>query len=369
MTMLLDDASYMRLALQMAEQASGQTGINPVVGCVVVRDGRIVGLGTHLKRGTPHAEVHALQMAGAEAEGSTAYVTLEPCSHYGKTPPCSDRLIAEKVKRVVVACQDPNPQVAGTGIRRLREHGIEVEVGLLEQEAIRLNEHFNKFITTRLPFVTLKTASTLDGKIATKTGDSKWITNPSSRAYVHTLRHRHQAIMVGVDTVIADDPQLTTRLAVPAINPIRVIVDSTLRLPPAAKVVADKEAATLVLTTEGADSQKKRLLEQQGIEVVECGGGKRVDLAQAMRKLGEREIGSVLLEGGGTLNGAMLEAKLIDKVELFFAPKIVGGGSLAPDNFNFGGFARMSEAIALERLSVQHFGDDICIAGYPRYVG
>ncbi|TBL79801.1 bifunctional diaminohydroxyphosphoribosylaminopyrimidine deaminase/5-amino-6-(5-phosphoribosylamino)uracil reductase RibD [Paenibacillus thalictri] len=362
---LLNDEYYMNLALQLAEGPAGQTGINPAVGCVVVKDGRIVGMGAHLQRGTPHAEVHALNMAGASAEGSTVYVTLEPCSHHGRTPPCSDRLIHEKVQRVVVACTDPNPLVAGTGIAKLRSHGIEVEVGLLEMRALRLNEMFNKYIATKLPFVTLKTASTLDGKIAAKTGDSKWITGESARAYVHTLRHRHQGIMVGVETVLQDNPQLTTRLPVPALQPIRIVVDSRLRIPLTAQVVTDRTADTIVLTTELADERKSVQLEEAGVSVIRCGAGPQVDLAEAMRLLGEREIGSILLEGGGRLNGAMLTQGLIDKIILFFAPKIIGGAD-APGNFRFEGIERMEQAFVLERLELQQFDSDICISGYPR---
>ncbi|OXM88284.1 riboflavin biosynthesis protein RibD [Paenibacillus rigui] len=356
----------MRLAIQLAEGASGQTGINPVVGCVLVKDGRIVGMGAHLKRGTAHAEIHALQMAGPEAEGSTAYVTLEPCSHFGKTPPCSDRLIKEKVKRVVVACSDPNPLVAGSGFERLRSHGLDVDVGVLQAEASQLNEAFTHFIQTRRPFVTLKTASTLDGKIASRSGDSKWITGPAARAYVHTLRHRNQAIMVGIGTVLSDDPLLTTRLEVPALHPIRVIVDSGLKLPLTAQVVTDRSAETIVLTTENADAAKREALEAAGITVLLCGSGQQVDLRLAMVKLGERDIGSLLLEGGGKLNGAMLENGLIDKMLLFYAPKIIGGNG-APGNFSFGGFELMKDAIELERLTVQQFGSDVCLTGYPRY--
>jgi diaminohydroxyphosphoribosylaminopyrimidine deaminase/5-amino-6-(5-phosphoribosylamino)uracil reductase len=356
----------MRLALKLAQGPAGQTGINPNVGCVVVKDGRIVGMGSHLQRGTPHAEVHALDMAGADAEGSTVYVTLEPCSHYGKTPPCSDRLIKEKVKRVVVACTDPNPLVAGRGIAKLRNHGIEVETGILEHESVQLNEMFNKFIVSRMPFVTLKTASTLDGKIASKTKDSKWITGESARAYVHTLRHRHQAIMVGIGTLLQDNPQLTTRLSVPALNPVRIIVDSLLRIPLDAKVVTDHSAETIILTTEQAPEHKARQLEELGITVLPCGTGSKVDLRLAMKLIGEREIGSILLEGGGTLNGAMLSHRLIDKMVLFYAPKIIGGAQ-APNNFQFDGFERMNQAIELERIQLQQFGPDVCITGYPRY--
>ncbi|WP_079910739.1 bifunctional diaminohydroxyphosphoribosylaminopyrimidine deaminase/5-amino-6-(5-phosphoribosylamino)uracil reductase RibD [Paenibacillus sp. 32352] len=364
---LINDEFYMKLAIQLAEGASGQTGINPAVGCVLVKDGRIIGMGSHLKRGTPHAEIHALQMAGSEAEGATAYVTLEPCSHYGKTPPCSDRLIKERVKRVVVGCTDPNPLVAGSGVERLRRHGIDVTVGVLQERALSLNEAFNKYIVTKMPFVTLKTASTLDGKIASRTGDSKWITNPESRSFVHTLRHRNQAIMVGVGTVLNDDPLLTTRLDVPALNPTRIIVDSKLKISLDAHVVKDRSAETLVLTTGDADTAKRRALEAAGVTVLECGEGPKVDLPKAMELLGEREIASILLEGGGQLNGSMLENRLIDKVLLFYAPKIIGGGADAPSNFDFAGFEKMKDAVQLERIQVQQFGEDVCISGYPKY--
>ncbi|OMF30459.1 bifunctional diaminohydroxyphosphoribosylaminopyrimidine deaminase/5-amino-6-(5-phosphoribosylamino)uracil reductase RibD [Paenibacillus sp. FSL H8-0259] len=361
----MNDEFYMSLALDMAERAQGQTGINPVVGCVVVKDGAMIGIGTHLQRGTGHAEVHALNMAAGKAQGSTAYVTLEPCSHYGITPPCSQRLIDEGVARVVVACEDPNPQVAGRGIEMLRGQGIEVEVGLLRSRAIRLNEKFIKYILTKQPFITLKSASTLDGKIATRTGDSKWISNDESRELVHTLRHRHQGIMVGVNTVIADNPSLTTRLNVPGLNPIRIIIDSTLRLPLESAVVIDGLAPTVVVTTEAGDPARKAALLAAGVQVVAAGSGPRVDLQAAMTALGGMEIGSILLEGGGTLNGAMLEQGLVDRVVLFFAPKIVGGGAAAAGTFDFPGVELMRDAITLEGLEVEVLGDNVCISGTP----
>ncbi|WP_281886765.1 bifunctional diaminohydroxyphosphoribosylaminopyrimidine deaminase/5-amino-6-(5-phosphoribosylamino)uracil reductase RibD [Paenibacillus sp. YYML68] len=364
---ILNDEYYMRLALQLAAAATGQTGINPVVGCVVVKDGRIVGLGAHLKRGEGHAEVHALNMAGAEAEGATVYVTLEPCSHHGRTPPCSDRLIREKVKRVVVAATDANPLVAGSGLARLAAHGIEVVTGVLAAEAEALNEAFNAYILTRRPFVTVKSASTLDGKVAARTGDSKWITGPAAREQGHLLRHRNQAIMVGIGTVLADDPLLTTRLPVPGLNPLRVVVDSQLRLPHEAQLVRDGSAPTVVLTTEAAPSERRRALEARGVEVLDCGPGPAVDLLAAMERLGEREIGSLLVEGGGKLSGALLAAGLVNKLALFLAPKIIGGGAMAPCSFDFPGFDQMSRAIRIERMKVETVGDDVLLTGYPRY--
>ncbi|WP_238650097.1 bifunctional diaminohydroxyphosphoribosylaminopyrimidine deaminase/5-amino-6-(5-phosphoribosylamino)uracil reductase RibD [Paenibacillus piscarius] len=361
----MNDEFYMSLALDMAERAQGQTGINPVVGCVVVKDGVMIGIGTHLQRGTGHAEVHALNMAAGKAQGSTAYVTLEPCSHYGITPPCSQRLIDEGVARVVVACEDPNPQVAGRGIEMLRERGIDVEVGLLRGRALRLNEKFIKYILTKQPFVTLKSASTLDGKIATRTGDSKWISNVEARELVHTLRHRHQGIMVGVNTVIADNPSLTTRLNVPGLNPLRIIIDSSLRLPLDSAVVTDGLAPTVVVTTEAADPDRRAALAAAGVQVVDAGPGPRVDLQAAMAALGAMEIGSILLEGGGTLNGAMLEQGLVDRAILFFAPKIVGGGAAAAGTFDFQGVELMRDAVLLEGLEVEVLGDNICVSGTP----
>ncbi|MFC4599132.1 bifunctional diaminohydroxyphosphoribosylaminopyrimidine deaminase/5-amino-6-(5-phosphoribosylamino)uracil reductase RibD [Cohnella hongkongensis] len=360
---ILNDEYYMRLALNMAGGASGQTGVNPVVGCVLVKDGRIVGMGAHLKRGEGHAEVHALDMAGERARGATAYVTLEPCSHYGQTPPCCERLIREGVSRVVVAAVDPNPLVAGRGIARLREAGVEVSTGLLEPEAVRLNEAFNKYIRTGLPFVTLKTALSLDGRIATRTGHSRWITGSEAREAVHTLRHRHSGIMVGLQTVLADDPELTTRLSVPALHPARIVVDSRLSLPETARVLNDA-APTIVLTTLRADESKAERLRRLGAEVLRCGDGERVDLPAAMRALGQKGIGSVLLEGGGVLNGAMLEADLVDKMMLFYAPIIVGGEG-APAAFSHAGPSEMSAALRLTCVSTQSYGDDWCVTGYP----
>jgi diaminohydroxyphosphoribosylaminopyrimidine deaminase/5-amino-6-(5-phosphoribosylamino)uracil reductase len=362
----LNDEHYMRLALQLAEAAVGQTGINPAVGCVIVKDGRIVGLGSHLRRGEAHAEIHALNMAGGQAKGATVYVTLEPCSIHGRTPPCCDRVIAERVGRVVVGCLDPNPLVAGNGVRALQTNGIEVVTGVLEQEVAILNEAYNKFIVTRMPFVTVKTASTLDGKIAAHTGDSRWVSGPESREAVHMLRHRNQAILVGVDTAIADDPQLNSRHAVPSLQPIRIVADSQLRLPPTARLLLDAPSSVLLLTTGQAPPERRARLIEAGAEIIDCGEGPHVDLQQAMRLLGQREIASILLEGGGRLNGAMLKQRLIDKIVLFLAPKIIGGDQ-APSSFRFAGFERMEQAIRLQRLSVERYGDDLCLTGYPEY--
>ncbi|MCC3373461.1 bifunctional diaminohydroxyphosphoribosylaminopyrimidine deaminase/5-amino-6-(5-phosphoribosylamino)uracil reductase RibD [Cohnella sp. REN36] len=359
---LLNDEFYMRLALNAAQGAAGQTGINPTVGCVLVKNGRIVGIGAHLRRGEAHAEVHAVRMAGEEARGATAYVTLEPCSHHGRTPPCCDLLIEKGIARVVVATTDPNPLVSGRGVARLRAHGIEVEVGLLGEASRALNESFNRFIATGLPFVTVKTAVTLDGRIATRTGHSRWITGPAAREAVHTLRHRHNAIMIGVGTVLADDPELTTRLSVPGLHPARVIVDSSLRLPTDARVL-NGAAPTIVLTTSRAEPARAEALRANGAEVVPCGDGPRVDLRAGLAALGERGIGSVLVEGGGVLNGALLEAGLVDKIMLFYAAKIAGDG--APSAFSLQGPETMGEAVRLRVGGIERFGEDWCVTAYP----
>ena len=364
----LNDEAYMELALQMAEKSLGQTEVNPVVGCVIVKDGRILGRGAQLKRGSHHAEIHALHMAGDEAAGSTVYVTLEPCSHQGKTPPCTESLIRAGVRRVVVATTDPNPRVSGRGIRRLQEAGIEVRTGVLKERAQALNEMYNRFIVRGTPFVTVKTACTLDGKIAAESGDSRWVSGKEAREFVHTLRHRHQAIMVGVNTVIQDDPQLTARLSVAAIQPVRIVVDSSLRLPETSRVITDGQAPTWVLTTEKASKEKVERLREAGIEVIQCGHGPEVDLKLAMQRLGERGIASVLVEGGGRLNGSLLSQRLIDKIIMIIAPKLIGGDE-APLAFRFPGIPKMSEAIRLTQTNVRMLGGDICIEGYPEYGG
>jgi diaminohydroxyphosphoribosylaminopyrimidine deaminase/5-amino-6-(5-phosphoribosylamino)uracil reductase len=360
--MVLNDEFYMRTALQMATATKGQTGTNPMVGCVIVKNGAIIGMGAHLRRGSHHAEIAALNMAGDAAQGAVVYVTLEPCSHTGKTPPCSSALIAAGVRRVVIAGLDPNPLVAGNGKAALEAAGIATTVGVLQHEAERLNEVFFKYIRTGLPFVAVKTASTLDGKLAARSGDSRWITGEESRAYVHALRHQYAAVMVGVNTVLADDPQLTARSEVDSVQPLRIVVDSRMRIPLHSKLLCENPERTIVLTTSAADEHVREQIIKTGARVMVCGAGPVVDLREAMRQLGQYEINSILLEGGGVLNGAMLEQKLIDKAYLFFAPQIVGGASM--NNFQFAGFEKMAEAVRLHRVHVERFSDDVLITGY-----
>ena len=361
----LDDG-YMRRALELAAGGAGYVSPNPLVGCVIVRDGRIVGEGFHQRFGTPHAERHALHDAGNLAQGATLYVTLEPCCHTGKTPPCVDAVIAAGIERVVVAMRDPNPLVAGGGLARLREAGISVTLGVHEFEARQLNESFIKHVVTRTPFVTLKCAITLDGKIATRSGASRWITGPGARAHVHALRHATDAILVGIGTVMQDDPLLTTRLPNKrGANPLRVIVDSHLRLPLTAKVATvSPDCRTLVATTHRARKSNHLRLKKRGVEIVclPSYDDGRVDLAALWHHLGDQGIASVLVEGGATLSASLLTRRLVDKVQFFIAPKIIGGdglsviGSCAVDE--------MAQAIQVYRPSCRPFDGDFLIEGY-----
>lgn len=354
----------MRRALVLARKGKGRTSPNPAVGCVLLRDGEIVGEGWHRKAGTPHAEVHALRAASESARGADVFVTLEPCSHHGRTPPCADALITAGVARVFIGMQDPNPLVSGKGIAALRSAGIPVECGLLEKECRLLNEPFIKHVTTGLPFVMLKSAMTLDGGTATASGDSRWITSEKSRRYVHMLRAMVDAVMVGVGTVIADDPQLTCRMGVRGRDPLRVIVDSRLRTPKNAALFSlDSPAKTLLATIEG-DSPQAAEFEARGAEILRCREKDgRVDLADLLARLGSRGIQSVLLEGGREVAGAALRRGLIDKFLLFYAPKLLGGDGYGL--FAGAGPARMADAHALRDLVVRRFGQDILVEGYP----
>ena len=319
----MNDEIFMREALRIAENARGRTSPNPLVGAVVVKDGKIIAEGWHRQAGTPHAEVHALNMAGELASGATLYVTLEPCSHFGRTPPCAEKIIESEIKKVVAAMEDPNPKVAGRGFGMLKSAKIEVEVGILEAEARKLNEVFIKWIKTGFPFVTMKFASSLDGKIATFSGESQWISCFESRKFVHRLRDINDAILVGIGTVLADNPSLTTRL-VEGKNPVRIIVDSKARTPLDSKIVTDKSARTIIAVTENAPREKIFSLKNLGAEII-FAGKERIDLKILLKKLGEMEITSILVEGGGKIHFSMLESGLVDKIFAFIAPKIIGG--------------------------------------------
>lgn len=360
----LQDEDFMRVALQMARNAEGRTSPNPLVGAVIVNGGRIVAAGWHRKAGTPHAEVHALNMAGDLARGATLYVTLEPCAHYGRTGPCAKAVAEAGIAKVVIAMRDPNPLVAGKGIKILEDAGVEVVCGVLEEEAVALNEVFLKWIKDRMPFVVLKTAMTLDGKIATAAGESQWITNETSRRRVHELRDIYDGILAGIGTVLKDDPSLTTRIpGREGKNAIRIIVDSKARTPLTAKVMTDGAAPTIVAVTEKAPQERVQALKNAGAEIITAGSGEHVDLELLMAKLGEREICSVFVEGGGRVNYSLLAAGLVDKVHAFIAPKLIGGReALTPVEGE--GFARLADAVELTRVTTEPLDGDILLTGY-----
>jgi len=373
----------MQQALDLAYRGIGLTSPNPAVGALVVDpDWKVIGRGTHTYDGIKHAEVLALEEAAEKARGATLYLTLEPCSHQGRTGPCVDAIIAAGIARVVAATHDPNPQVGGKGFAKLRAAGVKVTQGILEPQATKLNEWFAKWIKTRLPLVTLKAGMTLDGKIAPPPGESDnpsalgssgatggWITSEQARAHVQTLRHASDAIMVGVGTIIADDPLLTDRSGLPRRRPLlRVIVDSRLRLPPESRVAKTAKDDVLIFCS-FAEEKKKRALEKRGIRVEQVSLGPatdgRPDLLRIAKRLGELEITSLLIEGGALVNWAALASGVVDKVFLYYAPKILAGTGSVP--FAGGlGFRRLSEAAQVKNITLHRFGEDFAVEGYLR---
>lgn len=360
------DAAYLEMAFALAEKAKGWASPNPLVGAICVKTGHVVGWGYHEKPGRPHAEVVALRRAGARARGSTLYVTLEPCVHWGRTPPCVDAVIEAQPKRVVIASLDPNPIVHGRGIKRLRAAGIEVVSGLLEDRNARLNEAYTKYITQGIPFLTLKAAVSLDAKLASKHHDSRWISGPMSREYIHLLRGEHDAIMVGINTILRDDPLLTVR------HPswrgkkvVRVILDSHLRLPPRARLLSTLgKGKAFVLASRDAPRSKEALLKHRGVEVVRLPATSgKVSLAAALKWLGHQEISSVLVEGGGQLLTSLIEKRLADKLVLIFSPRLIGGEK-APSFLGGKGVAQVENALRLRRVSTFRLGPDIVFEGY-----
>lgn len=391
------DRRYMLRALALAARAGYRTHPNPQVGCVIVRDGKVVGQGYHRRRGEPHAEVLALREAGEAARGATVYVTLEPCAHHGLTPPCADALVAAGVSRVVAAMVDPDPRVRGRGLDRLRRAGVQVDVGLLEDMARALNRPWLHWKVTGRPYVLLKGAASLDGRIATRTGESRWISGESSRAAAHQLRDHSDAILVGVGTVLADDPQLTARPREPGPlgygwglpdavrqaaagrgeaggggaappwqprNPLRVVVDSHARTPVTARLLP-----ALVAVTPMAPPERVRALRAAGAEVVELPAGPdgRVDLERLLDELGRREVVSLLVEGGGQVHGALLDRRLAQGVRLYLAPLLLGGA--APPLFAGQGPEHLTDAPRLARSYVGRADDDIVVEGDIEYPG
>lgn len=361
---------YMRRALELAEMGMGYTSPNPMVGCVVVKDGRIISEGYHERYGEFHAERNALTRCKEDCTGADLYVTLEPCCHYGKTPPCTEIIIDKKIGRVFIGSMDSNPLVAGRGVQILRKHGIEVETGILEEECLKLNEVFYHFIQTKKPFVVMKYAMTLDGKIACESGDSKWVTGEASRMEVQRMRRRYKGIMVGIGTVIADNPMLNCRIE-EGVDPVRIICDSMLRIPMDCNIVRTaKDIQTIVACSsktfnDSEKRKKKRELEDAGIEVISTQNTKQIDLEELMEILGAKKIDSVLLEGGGTLNSSALQAGIVNKVYAFIAGKLVGGKD-AKSPVEGDGIKKMSDAVELENIEILKIKKDICICGYPK---
>ena len=358
----------MKQALREARKGLGRVSPNPAVGAVIVRKGEVVARGYHRMPGLPHAETDAFDKLEQISPGDSLYVTLEPCNHLGRTPPCTHTILKSGIKRVVIGMKDPNPMVAGGGCEFLRNNGIEVVENVLETECRRLNEDFLKFVESGRPFVIAKSALTMDGWIATSSGHSQWITNDKSRQFVHRLRDRVDAVMVGIGTVLADDPSLTARLTKgKGRDPLRIIVDTHLRTPVNAKVMThDSPAGTLIVTCEDAGEDQERF-RAKGVSTLVCPtkAGK-IDLGTLMSKLGEMSITSLLVEGGASITGSMLRERLIDKFYIFKAPKLLGGDDGIPMAAGVGA-KRMDECVILKEIKVRRFGDDILIRGYPVY--
>lgn len=359
------DEDYMKTALELAKKGRGWTSPNPMVGAVIVKNGRITGRGWHETPGGPHAEVNAISDAAGETGGATMYVTLEPCNHHGRTPPCTEAIIEAGISRVVCAMSDPNPVVKGGGAAYLASCGIGVETGVCEDEARRLNEFFIKFASTGRPFVILKSASTLDGKTATQTGDSKWVTGPAARRHVHLLRHWTDAILVGINTVRADDPSLTARIDEQSTkDPVRVILDTRLSIPEDARVLTQSSSArTIIAAGSNADPEKAKRLEKTGATVLYLPHGQNgVDLNSLMEELGRISITSLLVEGGSRVSGAFFSARLVDKICFFYAPRILGGDGIPICSGP--GPRLMASASGVRDIRIRSFDHDILVEGY-----
>jgi len=362
-TKFMDDEQWMKRALRLAEKGSGRTSPNPMVGAVLVKDGRVVGEGYHSKAGEAHAEIVALQQAREEARGSILYLNLEPCTHYGKTPPCAPRVIESGVKRVVIGMEDPNPLVKGKGIEVLRRAGLEVEAGILGKECQKLNEAFCKYILGKEPFVILKVAATLDGKIATRDGDSKWISGEASRRFVHKLRDQVDGVLVGIGTVLKDDPQLTTRIR-GGRDPYRIVLDSRLRIPEEAKVIGISPSKTIIAATEFAPKDKIERLEKRGVQILILDSQEgKINLKSCLSQLGEIGMMSLLVEGGSQINGSFLDEGLIDKLLLFLSPRLIGDHQ-ALGIFGGRGVSSLEERVALKEIKTRRVGEDILLEGY-----
>jgi diaminohydroxyphosphoribosylaminopyrimidine deaminase/5-amino-6-(5-phosphoribosylamino)uracil reductase len=362
----MDDQHFMKMALDLAVKGQGFTSPNPMVGAVVVKDGRVVGSGYHQMVGGPHAEVNAIDAAGQLADGATLYVTLEPCNHAGRTPPCTRKIIEAGIERVVIAMIDPNKDVAGGGAGYLEQRGIRITTGVCREQARKLNECFVKFVRTRRPFVIAKCAATLDGRIATRSGDSKWVSGEKSRQFVHRLRHAVDGILVGINTVRADDPSLTARLPDgQGKDPVRIILDTHLAISPAAGLLRQASAADTILVV-GPDvaRDKQRAFEKDGVRVIRSRlKNDLIDLDALMDQLGAMGLASLLIEGGSRVLASAFGAGIVDKVLFFYAPKILGGDDGIPI-CSGPGPDLMSQSIPLNKINIQRFDDDVMIEGY-----
>ncbi len=353
------DEKYMKMAIELASRAEGMTSPNPIVGAIIVKKGKIVGKGYHKEAGLPHAEINALKEAGNKAKGATLYVTLEPCDHYGRTPPCTRAIIKSGVRRVVAGMIDPNPINSRRGFGRLRESGVKTKIGVLKKEAESINKSYIKFITKRMPYVTIKIAESLDGKIATKRGDSKWITSKDSRRYVHELRAKSDAVMVGLNTVIKDDPLLLSRSSRTK-QPIRIVVDGRLKTPLNSNIFSSTKLSPVIIAT-SKKSPKIKSYEKKGAEVlIVKPKGKRVDLKDLLSTLARKGVSNILVEGGGELNASLIEEKLADKFLFFIAPKIIGGRD-AKTSVEGEGVDRICKANIVKNFKVRRFANDILI--------
>ncbi|MBI2645662.1 MAG: bifunctional diaminohydroxyphosphoribosylaminopyrimidine deaminase/5-amino-6-(5-phosphoribosylamino)uracil reductase RibD [Deltaproteobacteria bacterium] len=362
--MLQEHIPYMKMALDLARHGEGLTSPNPMVGALIVKDGEIVGRGFHLKAGEDHAEIIALKEAGERARGGILYITLEPCCHVGKTGPCTEAIVKAGIRKVVVGMQDPNDLVNGKGMRELKRLGVEIEAGVLEKECQELNEFFTFWIKHQTPFVILKTASTLDGKIATFKGESKWITSEESRNMVQSLRNKVDAIIVGIGTIMTDNPSLSLQSNKDRMNPLRIVVDSKLRISPRAKVLkVDEKHRTMVVTTRKATLKKRKALERKGVEVVVVPDKRgRVSIVSLLKLLGKQGVLSVLVEGGAEVNASFLKEKLAHKIYTFMAPRILGDDALGA--YSNMGLSDLDQAIKIKNVRMESVGKDFLIQGY-----
>jgi diaminohydroxyphosphoribosylaminopyrimidine deaminase/5-amino-6-(5-phosphoribosylamino)uracil reductase len=361
----MNDEYWMRRVLRLAGKGAGRTSPNPMVGALLVRGDRVVGEGYHSRAGEPHAEVNALRAAGSEARGATLYINLEPCTHYGRTPPCAPQVIRAGVKKAVIGMEDPNPAVHGRGIRSLRSGGIDVRLGVLGEACRELNEAFSKHIVEGKPFVILKVAATLDGKIAARNGDSKWISGERSRRFVHQLRNRVDGVVVGVGTVVRDDPLLTARVR-GGRDPLRIILDSRLRIPEGARVLQDSPSGTMIAVTKKAPQEKIERLKKRGVRILTAPSKEgRVDLAWCFSRLGEMGVTSLMVEGGSRVSGALLDGRLFDKLLLFLSPRLLGDARSVAI-FGGKGFEDLRDALTLPKVRTRKIGEDILVEGYVK---